>query len=64
MPLSTAAGPDPASVGPLAPHEKKVVTYKLTVKGSGSFLVEALVIGHTTRGQRLVGVGSAPLTVQ
>jgi hypothetical protein len=64
VPLSTAAGPHPASVGPLAPHQKKVVTYKLTVKGSGSFLVEALVIGHTTRGQRLVGVGSAPLTVQ
>jgi len=37
--------------------------YTVKVSGAGSFLLEALVIGHTSRGQRLVGVGSAPVTV-
>ncbi len=63
VPLSADGGPHPASIGPLAPHQHKVVTYELKVKGVGSFLLEALVIGHTSRGQRLVGVGSAPITV-
>lgn len=63
VPLSAHGGPHPASVGPLAPHQHKVLTYKLNVKGVGSFLLEALVIGHTSRGQRLLGVGSAPITV-
>ncbi len=63
VPLSTNGGPDPASVGPLAPHQHKVIAYTVKVNGTGSFLLEALVIGHTSRGQRLVGVGSAPITV-
>jgi hypothetical protein len=63
VPLSTDGGPHPASVGPLAPHQTKVVVYTVKVSGAGSFLLEALVIGHTSRGQRLVGVGSAPVTV-
>ena len=63
VPLTADGGPDPASVGPLAPRQHKTVTYELRVKGAGAFLLEALVIGHTSRGQRLTGVGSTPITV-
>jgi hypothetical protein len=63
LPLRPLTGPTPKSIASLKPGKSAVVVYRVTARGAGSFVVEAIAIAHQAA-KRVVGVGKRILVVR